>query len=601
MRLHGLLCVLFTIMIFGCGGSGSTSDQGSADSENNATENQDNDSNNDNNICIECQKDLPTIKVVGDLQKQNAPITFGQTFKKGKYPSDSKLVALINDETIPTQSDIKATHDDGSVRHAIVSLLIPEVTNLEQEVSFSISDSTQQDIEQVTISDVINSGLDTQLDIDLYGVMINELVFGDRSISWFHGDLITMNFNGSTYQYEVKSDDSAFGEELGNSYRIGESAARYFEEQITAEHSNVGIFIRYERMYIKGTRDAKSYSLSVSNSGNAPVTQTLLTNESDTVTYNINVKDALENTTGFNTINTWLQGSIASEWIVTTPLIHPETTQPHPQLQAQFHIRAFSGIQQVKTDIVVENVWSHQDQVSNLFYDISIHNNNETIFTDSIEHYSHARWKKTFWWGEAPDYAIKQDIGYVIASNAIPNYDISIEASQAAIEYYADQFSGSDYELMGVGSATKYMPQTGAHEDIGPIPRWQALYVISNDSRAKQATILNSDLAGTWSIHYRDKDTGLPISIDDYPYLTILSGNGDTYNPETEQYEAFPDCSGFCGTPYVHDTSHQPSFSYVPYLITGDYFHMEEMIFWANYNLFSSNPGYRQQEKGLQT
>ncbi len=44
--------------------------------------------------------------------------------------------------------------------------------------------------------------------------------------------------------------------------------------------------------------------------------------------------------------------------------------------------------------------------------------------------------------------------------------------------------------------------------------------------------------------------------------------------------------SNNCSTPYTPDVAHQPSLSYVPYLVTGDFFHLEELQFWANYNLF---------------
>jgi hypothetical protein len=37
----------------------------------------------------------------------------------------------------------------------------------------------------------------------------------------------------------------------------------------------------------------------------------------------------------------------------------------------------------------------------------------------------------------------------------------------------------------------------------------------------------------------------------------------------------------------------------VPYLLTGDYYYLEELQFWAMYDVFNSNPGYRENRKGL--
>lgn len=107
------------------------------------------------------------------------------------------------------------------------------------------------------------------------------------------------------------------------------------------------------------------------------------------------------------------------------------------------------------------------------------------------------------------------------------------------------------------------------------------------------------DLAGTWSIHYRDQTTDLPVSIQDYPYMTIVGNPSDTYNPTTERYESFPSCAAHCRNPFVHDTAHQPDFAYLPYLVTGDYYYLEELLFWVSYNNLQSNPGYRQAAQGL--
>jgi hypothetical protein len=91
------------------------------------------------------------------------------------------------------------------------------------------------------------------------------------------------------------------------------------------------------------------------------------------------------------------------------------------------------------------------------------------------------------------------------------------------------------------------------------------------------------------------------VSLIDYPYMTISGHATDTRNPATGKQEAFPPCAapGACASPYVHDVAHQPAFAYLPYLVTGDYYYLEELQFWAMYDVFATNPGYRQNVKGL--
>ena len=54
-----------------------------------------------------------------------APVTFGQVFRPGDLPGGSMLVAKYNGRPLPTQVDARATNDDGSIRHAVVTVQVP--------------------------------------------------------------------------------------------------------------------------------------------------------------------------------------------------------------------------------------------------------------------------------------------------------------------------------------------------------------------------------------------------------------------------------------------------------------------------------------------
>ncbi|MEL6214443.1 MAG: hypothetical protein AAFQ99_02075, partial [Pseudomonadota bacterium] len=57
--------------------------------------------------------------------KSNTHLTFGHVFRVGEVASSQTLVATFSDGTaIPLQVDKKATHADGSLRHAILTLSI---------------------------------------------------------------------------------------------------------------------------------------------------------------------------------------------------------------------------------------------------------------------------------------------------------------------------------------------------------------------------------------------------------------------------------------------------------------------------------------------
>ncbi|MEO6922971.1 MAG: hypothetical protein ABI142_04040, partial [Bryocella sp.] len=130
--------------------------------------------------------------------------------------------------------------------------------------------------------------------------------------------------------------------------------------------------------------------------------------------------------------------------------------------------------------------------------------------------------------------------------------------------------------------------------------------------------LANTDALGTYSSHYRDQQTGWPVSIQKHPNVTVLdwasasqvaAGN----SPKAPAYKAdmLQNCfnnnvvssckTAWYGTgnPYVWDDAHQPSGAYLPYMVTGDYYYMSELAFGASFNELVSNEAYRGFSKGL--
>lgn len=297
----------------------------------------------------------------------------------------------------------------------------------------------------------------------------------------------------------------------------------------------------------------------------------------------------------------WLQGPVVQEWLVNAPLVDGSGVA-HPHLAARFAIRWYPQHKRARVDVVLENDWAYEPAPQNFQYDVAMSVGGTRVYAQqALKHFAHARWRKTFWWGEEPKLHLRHDAAYMIRSGAVPNYDTSVKPSAAALTALANAWANAKTEPMAPGLVVTYMPGTGGRPDIGPLPQWAAMYLLSMDARAKAVTLGIGDLAGSWPIHYRDKTTGRPVSLADYPYMTLLGRPGDTVNPRTRKSEAFPACTDCSTAPYNYrpDSAHQPSLAYLPYLVTGDHYHLEELQFWANYNMVQANPGYRGQEKGL--
>jgi hypothetical protein len=427
------------------------------------------------------------------MQSQSAiPLTVGQVFAKGDLKPGETVTATFKGVPTPVQADIKATHDDGSVRHAVISAMLPQLSA------------------------------------------------------------------GETAALQLSSAPSGTG---------GASRAKR-PDGLLASGFNALV-----RLNIGGV----SYS--------ADAAQLLASKP----------------------YKTWLAGPLVSEWQVSGPLMANGTAHPH--LSARFAIRSYSLSYSAlpgptRVDVTVENNWAYQPDPKNVTYDAEILINNQPVYSKAaLTHFHHARWRKVFWTGSAPKVHPRHDIAYLLGTGALPNYDRSVIPSQTALAKMKTNWDAADSGPMAMPFLNKYMPATGGRPDIGLQHAWAAMYILSMDARAREVTLGMGDLAGSWPVHYRDKNTDEVVSILEYPYVRDQRIGSDSYNPLTKKHEDMPRCTsteaGACTTPYSPDTAHQPSLAYLPYLVTGDTYHLEELQFWANWNLVTMNPHYRSLAKGL--
>lgn len=433
--------------------------------------------------------------VITDVRFQNTdsanvqtstPFTFGQAFAVGQVSPTDVISGRLEDGTVvPLQIDVKATHADGSVRHAIISGILPTVAANTTRTMALVKGGSAPATATGTVSNLLKAGFTTSFHAKINGV-----------------------------DYYASADDL--------------------------------------------------------------------------------LKTSLP--------TSWLKGGIVNEWQVAAPLHTADGTQ-HPHLAARFAVRWYEGLKKARVDVTVENDWAYEPNPSKFTYDATVLVGGQTVFNyPSFTHLHHSRWRKIYWFnGTEPTVTVKHNVAYLIGTRALPNFDQSLVFPADAIATYVNRWQGAVTTPMGNGLNTSYMPTTGAHEDIGLLQSWAATYLLSQDSTLKEITLRNADLAGSYSAHYRDKKTGRPVSLADYPYMTILGHPGDTYNPATGKQEYFPSCAGqgMCDSPYTHDASHQPALAYLPYLVTGDYYYLEELQFWATWDAFETNPGYRNNIQGL--
>ena len=305
-------------------------------------------------------------------------------------------------------------------------------------------------------------------------------------------------------------------------------------------------------------------------------------------------KDAL-----LHNVKQWLMGSEVGELQARVTLTDSKAKE-HPHLTVRAGYRVYRS-KHVRLEIVVENDWAYEPNPQNFTYDVAIEIDGKKVYEQkALTHFHHARWRKVFWIGEEPKLNVRLDPAYLIATKALRNYDLAAKPSEKTLQALADEWKGKKIEPMGVGLALPGMPTTGGRRDIGILPGWAVMHLLSQDPRAAMVSNGTADLSGSWAMHYRDKSTDRPVSILDYPYMTML-GNASAKNKITKKDERFPTVPDESKKAVTNtfELSHHPSLTYLSYLQTGDYYYLEELQFTAMYCVFSSNPEYRQAEKGL--
>jgi hypothetical protein len=291
--------------------------------------------------------------------------------------------------------------------------------------------------------------------------------------------------------------------------------------------------------------------------------------------------------------NLWLSGPVVSEWIVGGPLETKDGASPH--LAAYFYVRAYAGdpIKRVRVNVAIENDWTWVKNPHNITYDARITVGDHVYSRKNITNYRQTRWHRVMWWGDPAGVYAKLDGNYLQESKAVSKY-----ADVHPTDKFLDHVRQS-VKPMGRGDQTKHMEAAGAQAGIGPLPRWTTAYVLSTDARAFHWMLANDSAAGSYNVFYRDQKTGRPVTILDYPYMTIFGTYRGTWNPHTHQHEAFPKCGGKCADPNRPNAAHEPSIGYVSYMATGDFYYLEQLQFWADWNAIRMNATYRHHKKGL--
>ncbi|GIW83250.1 MAG: hypothetical protein KatS3mg105_5057 [Gemmatales bacterium] len=436
----------------------------------------------------------------GSAISTSTPVTFGAVFRDGEIPAGKAVVVRVDGRKVDAQVDAKKRFADGSLKHAIVSLVLPSLKAEGAALSFAPADAPR---------------------------VTPAVAAADAAKKLLAGDF-----------------DAVVSYKVPEGRTVTASARRMLEAALAAPS----------------------------------VTQP-------------------DRPAGSGTL--WLNGQVATEWLLSAP---PTDDAGHadPDLLTRFYVRYYPAARLARVSAVTEICGNHGSD-GGLIYDVRIASGRSkpavAFEQPAVAQPDLTRWRKVFWVGAAgapEEVVVRYDPRQLAAAGVVPKYDFDLDVTPALNDLQKKwQQARTHTGLFQSGMITAYMPTTGGRPDIGLLPWWTTVYVMTQDAGAREAILENDELSGGIPIHARDCETGRVPFYRDHPKLWLCDGRAGRWG--TEKWRSKP-APARVDKPvesiFRPDPAHLPSLAYVPYLITGDFYDLEENWFWSNYVLYYDNPGY---------
>lgn len=303
----------------------------------------------------------------------------------------------------------------------------------------------------------------------------------------------------------------------------------------------------------------------------------------------------------------WQKGEIVTSIILADHSVvrkYDMGSDMYKSFRPIFHVSFWNDINHVEVRYIgeISNTEVVQDEIYAL--DLEIGNSTPVnVYSKSeFKHHATSRWTKKYFLNQDFNEAklnFDNNIEYLIETKYVPNFDLTKSVTEATISSSYNKWLNAEKDLFDPGNWLKGMPAGGGRPEIGILSSWDVKWLYTGDWRMREKTLKNADLAAAWPMHLRegnrvkkfDRDTlisglGKVISISDRPSFWFKHNEGQDPFPVDDIIEVGPVSNGDGWNP---DNSHVPDPNFTAYLLTGEYWYLEQMYFWASFGASNSN------------
>lgn len=312
-------------------------------------------------------------------------------------------------------------------------------------------------------------------------------------------------------------------------------------------------------------------------------------------TTHVDVVQALTDALAAGTASVWQQGALATQARVEVALQGSQ--------RLVFDVTAFKGggfevEAQFNNDRAMETVGGR------VAYTAVVTMDGQEVARQALDQAQYQNWHETFssngrdgsqGLGDPASgwLNIQQDIAHLEATGAISPYNFEQGVAVSKLDAWFSATTQAGWgDPFAANGLTQYMPTTGGREDIGITTAANTGWLLTQDARAATYAMGQAEAASGIPWNFWDAAHGSWLSTDNYPRIWVNSdsrGTGIPGDPNaTALTQRLPTDTGW--TP---ETAHHPNLSYVPYLLTGERWILDNLNAEAAWTIVANYPGHR--------
>lgn len=305
-----------------------------------------------------------------------------------------------------------------------------------------------------------------------------------------------------------------------------------------------------------------------------------------------------------NDYSTWLEGPVATTIVLadhSQNRVYDVGSDSYRSVRPMFHVTFWKALNKYTVRYVSENTNTIALQDQSYDLQLLIGQNAQSVYQKSqVPHQARSIWTKKYSTFENPVYNLNHNVRYLVQTKSVPYFDISREISDTAIQAYWNVWQGKNKDLYDSGLWQSAMAVGGGRPDIGLYPSWAVKWLFTGDWRLTEIALTQADLASAWPMHLREGKAGLKFDLNQSidaqgKIVSIAPGARPTHWTERPDWHEVNDAdkiipiTELSRSNWRPDTAHHPDISSLQFLLTGDKFYLDQMLFSAAYVTGNNN------------